>query len=497
MPVQLFTNNATTTLAAALGIGVLSMTVATGEGAKFPVLSGGDWFYATLESGANIEIVKVTARAADVFTIVRAQEGTSDQSWSIGDTVELRLTNAWLSTVHTEDSLPAASIGDVVGPASAVDDRVVFFDGTTGKLIKDSGLTLSGSNTGDQTLRIDSTLPFTDNTTGDVSTTKHGYTPKAPNDVTKFLNGLGAWSVPTASIGEELIINGNMNIWQRGTSFTTIGLVHHADQWEHVEVSDGSVDVSRLDIGTDSTFHTASGVRLKYAMKYDVNTIDASIAAGEVVFVEQKIEGYRAQMYMHNQFTVSFYVRSNITGTFCFSVRNSIADKSFVKEFTIDAANTWERKTITVPTQDQTGTWDYTNGLGLDMAWCLMSGTTFGSATDNTWNSANYVATVNQTNWMATATNDFDLTGVQVDLGPNAQPLRVVPIERDLVSAERYYQKSYDLTVNPATTTVVGAPRARSSSTQFDFPIVFRTRMRAVPSGTVYSTTGAQTERPP
>lgn len=90
--------------------------------------------------------------------------------------------------------------GDVVGPASAVTNHVAFFDGTTGKLIKDSGVTLSGSNTGDQTLS-DATLSTSDITTNNVSITKHGFAPKAPNDATKYLDGTGAWSTPAGGGG--------------------------------------------------------------------------------------------------------------------------------------------------------------------------------------------------------------------------------------------------------------------------------------------------------
>jgi hypothetical protein len=477
MPVQLFTNNASTTLAVAIDTVITTITV--DDGSVFPSPTGGDWFYMTLQSGALLEIVQCTARTGNDLTVVRAQESTPGTSFSIGATCELRVTKAYLDRIHTLDSLPLASIGDVSGPASAVDNRVAFF--------------LSGSNTGDLP-PTDANLSTSDITTNNVSTSKHGFAPKAPNDDTQFLNGLGAYSVPAASIGEELIINGNMNLWQRGTSFTAIGLVHHADQWEHVEVSAGSIDVSRLAIDGDNAFHTASGVKLPYAMRYDVNTIDSTIVTGDVAFVEQKIEGYRALMYMHNQFTVSFYVRSNMTGapnTFCFAIRNSDASLSFVKEFTIDVADTWERKTITVPTQGPSGTWNYKDGLGLDMSWCFMSGATFGSATDGVWNGPtnNYVATANQVNWMATATNNFDLAGVQVDLGPNAQPLRVVPIERDLVSAERYFQKSYNLDVDPGAVSALGQVVFKANSTTPLHHVALRTPMRVAPTVTEYNPT--------
>lgn len=87
-----FKNNASSRLASGIAAGDTVLTVTTGEGALFPSLGTGDYFYATLESGTAIEIVKVTARATDTFTIARAQEGTSAQSFSSGSTVELRLT---------------------------------------------------------------------------------------------------------------------------------------------------------------------------------------------------------------------------------------------------------------------------------------------------------------------------------------------------------------------------------------------------------------------
>ena len=89
-----FTNNAATTLASSILIGATSLTVASGTGALFPTLTGSNFFYCTLQNtaGTTIEIVKVTARSTDTFTIVRAQEGTSASAFASGDKVELRLT---------------------------------------------------------------------------------------------------------------------------------------------------------------------------------------------------------------------------------------------------------------------------------------------------------------------------------------------------------------------------------------------------------------------
>lgn len=100
----LFANNAASTLASGITAGATSLTVATGQGAKFPSPSGGDYFLLTLtQAGQETtwEIVKVTARSGDVLTIVRGHESTTAAAWSAGDKAELRLTAGGLAVVQT------------------------------------------------------------------------------------------------------------------------------------------------------------------------------------------------------------------------------------------------------------------------------------------------------------------------------------------------------------------------------------------------------------
>lgn len=96
-----FANNASSTLANSILIGATSLDVAAGEGAEFPTLGTGDYFMATIESGSTREIVKVTARSTDTFTIVRAQEGTSAQAWNAGVTISHRVTAGSLDAIAT------------------------------------------------------------------------------------------------------------------------------------------------------------------------------------------------------------------------------------------------------------------------------------------------------------------------------------------------------------------------------------------------------------
>lgn len=99
----LYTNNAASTLSASITNSQTSLSVASGQGALFPSLSGGNYFYATLVDGsANIEIVKVTSRSTDTFTVVRGQDGTTGRAYSAGDKVELRIVRALLDDIKTD-----------------------------------------------------------------------------------------------------------------------------------------------------------------------------------------------------------------------------------------------------------------------------------------------------------------------------------------------------------------------------------------------------------
>jgi hypothetical protein len=113
MATQLFANNAVSLLASSITNVATSLTVTTGHGARFPTITGSDYFLATLcqvSGGAevNFEVVKVTARSTDTFTIVRAQEGTTGLAYNAGDKVELRLTKETMEGLQVA-TVPAAA----------------------------------------------------------------------------------------------------------------------------------------------------------------------------------------------------------------------------------------------------------------------------------------------------------------------------------------------------------------------------------------------------
>ncbi len=130
----LLANNASSRLASSINTSVTTLSVTTGHGALFPSPSGGDYFPLTvIQDSGLLEIMKCTARSGDVLTVTRAQEGSSARSFAAGERVELRFTVAVITAMNTLIN------GATQGPASAVTDDVALFDGTTGKLLKDSG----------------------------------------------------------------------------------------------------------------------------------------------------------------------------------------------------------------------------------------------------------------------------------------------------------------------------------------------------------------------
>jgi hypothetical protein len=175
--------------------------------------------------------------------------------------------------------------------------------------------------------------------------------------------------------------------------------------------------------------------------KVDVTTVDSSIAAGDYAFISQKIEGYNVRDLIGTTFTVSFWVKSPKTGVHCVSFSNSGQNRSYIKEYTIAAVNTWEYKTVTVTGGLITaGTWNWTNGEGLEVGFSLATGSTY-QTTSDAWQTGDLLGTASQVNVMDNTANDFFLTGVQLEPGPVATPFEQRPIGTELALCRRYYEE--------------------------------------------------------
>lgn len=228
------------------------------------------------------------------------------------------------------------------------------------------------------------------------------------------------------------IINGKMDIAQRGTSFAAIASgAYSLDRWL---VSYSTTSVATVTQQSD----VPSSNEFQSSLRFAVTTADSSIAAGDFAFIEQRIEGYNVRDLIGRTFTLSFWVRSSKTGTHCVSLRNSAADRSYISEYTINAANTWEFKTIAVSGGLITaGAWNWTNGSGIGVAFALAAGTTF-QTTAGAWQTGNFLATANQVNCLDTIGNIFAITGVQLEVGSTATPFEHRPYGMELALCQRY-----------------------------------------------------------
>jgi len=194
--------------------------------------------------------------------------------------------------------------------------------------------------------------------------------------------------------------------------------------------------------------------------------------------------------------TLSFWVRSSLTGTFGGSLINGSDNYSYLYSYTINAANTWEYKTVTIagPTS---GTWaGSTNGIGITLFFSLGTNSNR-SAAAGSWISAggsgSYLSATGATSVVGTNGATFYITGVQLEAGSVATPFERRDYGRELMMCQRYYQKSYNTDVAPGTNTTTGAKTSRVYNTDTFLPQM-ETRllvsMRASPTVTWYTTAG-------
>ncbi len=229
------------------------------------------------------------------------------------------------------------------------------------------------------------------------------------------------------------IINGDCRIAQRGTSATAVsGQYVAVDRFRTSQP--GTTAVVTMSQSTDAPAGFQNSLRLTVA------TADASVATGDAFVVQQLVEGFNCADLIGQPFTLSFWVRSAKTGVHCVSFANAGADRSFLAEYTVNAANTWEYKTLTVtPGLITAGTTNYTNGAGVDIRWSLMGGATFQS-TAGSWNTGNFTNTANQVNVLDAIGNAFAITGVQLEAGVIATPFERVNYSEMLQRCQRYFE---------------------------------------------------------
>ena len=231
------------------------------------------------------------------------------------------------------------------------------------------------------------------------------------------------------------IINGAMVIDQRnaGASVSISSNTYTLDRYRSLASGGGVYSVQQ------SSTAPAGFVN---SMIMTVTTTAASPSAANYYALRQSIEGYNIADLNQGTanaktFTVSFWVRSSLTGTFGGSVDNDV-DRSYPFTYTISTANTFEYKTITV-TGSTDGTWVTTNGIGINIQFALGVGSSR-AGTAGAWASATYFSATGATNVMATNGATFYITGVQLEKGSTATSFDYRPFGTELQLCQRYYQ---------------------------------------------------------
>ncbi len=273
----------------------------------------------------------------------------------------------------------------------------------------------------------------------------------------------------------NLLYNGAMQVHQRGTittGITTSGY-YTADRWNLSHSN--TIGTWTQSIENDAPM----GSGFVKSLKMLCTTANATLDASDGFFLDQRLEGQDLQRIAKGtssaqQLTLSFWVKSNVTGTYVTNLTDNDNLRQVGAQYTISAPATWEKKIITFPA-DTTGAFDNDNALSLSLRFWIVAGSDRSSGTfRTTWTSITTAdLAVGQTNVSAATNNYWQITGVQLEVGPTATPFEFEPYQDTLQKCRRYYQ-SYNFctgfTAQPG-----------SSTTYVVAPVFFTTTLRATP----------------
>tara|TARA_R100000951_G_scaffold73825_1_gene62217 strand:- start:188 stop:1249 length:1062 start_codon:yes stop_codon:yes gene_type:complete len=288
----------------------------------------------------------------------------------------------------------------------------------------------------------------------------------------------------------NLIINGAMQVAQRGTSETGITATKYANAPDRFNLALGSAGTWTAAQSTDAPVGFSNSYRL------DCTTADASLGGGDLLILQQAIEGQNLQHLKKGtssaeSVTVSFHVKSNKTGTYIAELFDADNSRQISQAYTISSANTWEKKTLTYA-GDTSGALDNDNASSLYLVCWLAAGSAYTSGTLSTsWTAFTQAdRAVGLVNLADSTDNNWSITGVQLEVGEQATPFEHRSFSEELNSCKRYYQ-----TVNSLSSYSFVMVRHTASANYYSGGHHFSPELRAAPSIT-FSTSGTFIHKP-
>ena len=292
----------------------------------------------------------------------------------------------------------------------------------------------------------------------------------------------------------NLIINGDMNIAQRATSFTGLtGISYNLDRWETTTytMTGGQYQV---DQSTDAPegFAYSQKISCTTAHTQDVNN---------QFYIQQQIEGVNSSQLNYfvaspDTVTLSFWVKANLTGSYTCalklsdngSVESNTSTRVYNTTYSISSADTWEKKTVTIVLDSAVGDVQVVNNrFAVSVQWWLGAGTSRDGAAANSWiNNGNATTAADNLDLLGNTSNEWYITGVQLEAGTSASDFEFLPYDVNLGRCQRYF---YQIQGNDASSTSLGTGFSQSSTGNFSY-LKFPVTMRSTP--TITGSSGVQ-----
>jgi hypothetical protein len=264
---------------------------------------------------------------------------------------------------------------------------------------------------------------------------------KGNGEITARVNGSDVFNASSTFGFKNRIINGSMVIDQRNAGASvTPNNSYTLDRWLGVNSQTGKFTIQQ---NAGSVTPPAGFINYLGC----TSTSAYSIASGDYFNIQQYIEGFNVSDLAWGTasaatITMSFWVRSSLTGTFGGALRNDAGNRSYPFTYTISSANTWEQKSVTIA-GDTSGTWLTTNGRGIAVSFGLGVGSTY-SGTAGAWTAGNYISATGATSVVGTSGATFYITGVQLEKGSTATAFDYRPYGTELALCQRYLPSTFN-----------------------------------------------------